>query len=73
MRVARVLDLSKPVDARYYIARFEIAGTPSRPTFIETNTGKKIVFAEMTDEEACLAAHLLYDLELEANARAAIN
>lgn len=60
------LDLSVPKDAREYIEQFEIPGASSKPTYIETNTGKKIVFATMDDTEACVAAHLLHDLVLEA-------
>lgn len=67
------LDLSKPNDARTYIAQFEIPGASSKPSYIELNTGKRIEFATMTDEEACVAAHLLHDLVIEAGRRAIKN
>lgn len=60
------MDLSDPKDARKYISRFRVPGAPSEPTYLLTNTGKRIEFATMTDEEACLAAHLIHDLVLEA-------
>lgn len=64
------LDLSKPEDARAYIENFEIPGAATKPSYIELNTGKRIEFATMTDEEACVAAHLLHDLVIEAARRA---
>lgn len=65
-----ILNLSNPTDARKYISQFEIPGTPSKPSYIELNTGKVIVFATMSDEEACVAAHLIHDLVMEAAAKA---
>ena len=62
-------DLSNPSNAREYIAQFEIPGAPGKPTYIETNTGKRIEFATMTDEEACVVAYLLHDLVIEAGRR----
>jgi hypothetical protein len=67
------LDLSEPEDARAYVARFVIPGAPGKPTYIELNTGKRITFATMDDEEACVAAHLLHDLEVEAVKKALKN
>jgi hypothetical protein len=64
------MNLSDPKDARAYIDQFEIPGAPSKPSYIELNTGKRIEFATMTDDEACVAAHLLHDLVIEAGMRA---
>lgn len=66
------IDLSNPKDAREYCAQFEIP-VAGKPSYIETNTGKRIEFATMTDEEACIAAHLLHDLVIEAGRRAVKN
>lgn len=59
------LDLSCPKDARLYISEFEIPGAPSKPSYVELNTGKRIEFATMTDEEACVVAHLLHDMVID--------
>lgn len=49
---------------------FQIPGMPSRPTYLETNTGRRIEFQEMTDDDACIAAHLLHDMMIKASRNA---
>ena len=69
---AKVLDLSRPEDARWYIANFEWPGLPSKPVYIELTSGRRIVFENMTDDEAKDAAHLIYrDIECEIESRLA--
>ena len=66
----KVLDLSRPEDARWYIANFEWRVLPSKPAFIELTSGRRIVFENMTDQEAKDAAHLIYrDIECEIESR----
>jgi len=56
----KVLDLSRPEDARWYIANFEWLGLPSKPAYIEFTGGRRIFFKNMTDQEAQDAAHAIY-------------
>jgi hypothetical protein len=65
------LNLRNPYDARIYIKEFEIPGYPyCKPTNIETNSGRTIEFKEMTDDDACIAAHLLHDIMVKASRKA---
>ena len=51
--------------AREYIRNFKhVLGAEA--TYCETSTGRKIVFATMTDEEAIDVARMLLDMEMEA-------
>lgn len=61
----KVLDISNPIDARLYIEDLRRTEIPDA-TWIETDTGKHIVFDTMTDREAVTAAHLLHDIVIRA-------
>jgi len=52
-------DLRNPKDARKYVKMFSDEELAS--ITIETNSGKMIDFKKMTDDEACVAAHLLFE------------
>lgn len=66
------LDLRRPDEARLYIREFQIPGLccASEITQIETNTGRTIYFNNMSDDDACIAAHLLHDLLIKASKNA---
>lgn len=60
------LNLKNPNDARRYVKDFEIPGE-GKSCHLETNKGRKIYFDNMTDDDACVAAHLLQDYLIEAS------
>lgn len=64
------LDLSKPEQARKYIEDLELPGI-HKITFIDLTDGRRIDFTNMTDNEAILAANLLYDVEVEQELKVA--
>jgi hypothetical protein len=65
----QTLDLADPKDARTYIDEFRVKGRPV--TYVELSSGKRIDVDRMTDKEAVTVAHLLYEMELEAERSAA--
>lgn len=58
-------DLGKPEAARDYIARFHFEG--KKPTWIELSDGRRIDFATMTDDDAVLVAHALFNAEVHTS------
>ena len=56
----------EPSDAREYIHTFHLKIGCPQLTYVETSSGKRIEFSEMTDEEAIHVANMLQDLEIEA-------
>lgn len=64
------LDLTKAEDARTYVLYFRTEVLPGAK-FVDTQCGRRIYFSEMTDEDAIDVAHMLYDLENQAEIRKA--
>lgn len=60
------LDLSKPDDARIFIDKFKYVLSKSMDgndaTFVRTSSGKEIYISNLSDEEAVMVAHCLFDL-----------
>lgn len=67
------LDLGCPQDARQFIADFDWSWAPAPPEYIQCNDGTRYEFATLTDADAIVVAHLLYDLVLEAKEQAEKN
>lgn len=68
MQKKPVLDISKPEDARRYCDGWSTGSKKIAEVTLEVSPGRleRIVFSNMTDEQAVRAAHSLYDLEIEA-------
>lgn len=71
------LDLNEPNQAREFCEDFiMIVGhgqRPLRPQYIDVegiHGPRRILFTEMSDEDAVMAANMLYDLQLQQLARA---
>jgi hypothetical protein len=67
------IDIGTPEGARQYVRQFcddYEDNFPTRPGFITLNTGKRIDFDKMSDEEAVVAAMCLHDLVVKAAKRA---
>lgn len=65
------LDLNNPEQAREFCRDFVMftyhGGRPLRPQYIDVGgvkSDRRIVFETMSDEDAVLAANMLYDLQL---------
>jgi hypothetical protein len=59
------LDLSKPHDARKYINHFVATRMDSNPhdLYFDLSGGRRVWVKDMTDDDAVLIAHNLYDIE----------
>lgn len=69
----KTLNITLASDAREYIELFDWTGFPTKPTELYLNNGKTILLWSMTDAEAITAAHLLYDMVLEAKENARLH
>lgn len=58
------LDLSKPEDARRYITHFQ--ETHVDASYVDLSSGRRVTFDSMTDDDAVLVAHGLYEMEQAA-------
>ncbi len=58
------LDLTDPLDARWYCENFEIPGK-GKINWVKID-GVKIFFNRMNDEEAIRCAHGLYEMQCQA-------
>jgi hypothetical protein len=63
-----MMDISKPNEARRYVAQWGPRLLGKDTTFVETSSGRSIYFDNMTDEDAVWVARQLYEMELMGKA-----
>ena len=61
-------DISKPNEARRYVAQWGHKLLGKNVTFVETSSGRSIYFDSMTDDDAVWVARQLYEMELMGKA-----
>lgn len=61
----KVLDLTNPKDCRWFCVNYEIPGK-GKIEWVSLNSGRKVYFNSMSDEDAIAIANDLYRMHAEA-------